>query len=145
MREVGPGVARGAVVLPDRAPLPFTEVRPPAPPGHAVPVRLVEPLPFRVDVWIHRLVPHAHSGRGSSGHLDGPGGPRTAPRGAPGYESALAFRFSNSESEIFPSSRSCASFAISSAAEYPEIRRSRSFASAIMRRSWSVIFGRAIM
>ena len=42
VREVGPRVAVGAVVLADRAPLPFAEVRPPQIPVASLPQALVE-------------------------------------------------------------------------------------------------------
>src|SRR5262249_46404459 len=42
VRQVVPGVARGAVVLADGAPLPLAEVRPPAPPRRPAEAVLLE-------------------------------------------------------------------------------------------------------
>ena len=58
---------------------------------------------------------------------------------------ALRFRSSYSSAEILPLSRNALSFWISSAADYPSIRRWASCACSIIWRSCSVIFGRAIM
>src|SRR5690349_18189963 len=44
MGERRPSVAARAVVLADRPPLPFAEVRPPASPRHALLVRLPQPI-----------------------------------------------------------------------------------------------------
>ncbi len=64
--EIGPGVAIIAVVLADRAPLAFTEVGPPGPPGHTGP-RLAEPG------LLGRLLGCVPGQRGGPGGTSGPG------------------------------------------------------------------------
>ena len=50
--EIGPGVTVVAVILPDRAPLPFAEIRPPGPPRNARPGLLQPPFLGRQRGWI---------------------------------------------------------------------------------------------
>src|ERR1700756_1551698 len=63
--EVVPGVARFAIVLPDRAPLPFPQVGPPLLPRNPQLARFLQPKVFRFLSLSHDVPPSETSGMGT--------------------------------------------------------------------------------
>src|SRR5262249_13706504 len=79
VRQVAPGVAAGAVVLADGAPLPLAEVRPPLLPGPAAEAVLLQALLFRGHARVLRghVSPESVHGRRRTGAgVDVPPPPR---------------------------------------------------------------------
>jgi hypothetical protein len=55
MREVVPGIGVAAIVLADRTPLPFTQIRPPLPPENSGCAEFLKPAHFRVAPHVRNL------------------------------------------------------------------------------------------